>query len=87
LHGESGSADLEAINLNLSNIIHTTNKYALHDIYNMDEMGLFYTMAPDRTIASCQIEGAKKDCIWLTIALHLMLINNVKSWMTAMFFQ
>ncbi|CAG8534394.1 15921_t:CDS:1, partial [Dentiscutata heterogama] len=63
LHGESSSADLEAIDLNLPNIICTTNKYALHDIYNMDETGLFYTMASDCTIASCQIKEAKKDCI------------------------
>lgn len=69
LHGEGGSADLEAIELNLPIIIRKTDKYPLRDIYNMDETGLFYSMAPDRTIASRQIEGAKKDCIRLTIAL------------------
>ena len=27
------------------------------DVYNMDETGLFYNLAPDTTIASRQIEG------------------------------
>ncbi|CAG8751454.1 4624_t:CDS:2, partial [Ambispora leptoticha] len=57
LHGESGSADVAVINLKLPDIINTTNQYSLCDIYNMDETGLFYAMAPDRTIASRQIEG------------------------------
>jgi len=60
LHGESGSADIAAINLSLPNIINTTNKYSLCDVYNMDETGLFYAMAPDHTIASRQIEGSEK---------------------------
>ena len=68
LHGESGSADVAAIILNLPDIINTTNQYPLHDIYNMDETGLFYSMAPDRTIASRQIEGSKKNCTRITIA-------------------
>ncbi|CAG8561136.1 16871_t:CDS:2, partial [Dentiscutata heterogama] len=37
LHGESGSADVDAIELNLPTIIRTTDKYDLHDIYNMDK--------------------------------------------------
>jgi len=69
LHGESGSADIDAINVSLPDIIRTTNKYCLSDIYNMDETGLFYRMTPDRTIASRQIEGSKKDKIRITIAL------------------
>jgi hypothetical protein len=68
-HGESGSADNAAIELALPQILKTTDKYALRDIFNMDETGLFYCMSPDRTIASQQIEGAKKDKIRLTVAL------------------
>ena len=40
----------------------------MDDVYNMNEMGLFYNFALDTTIASCQIEGSKKDKIHLTIA-------------------
>jgi DDE superfamily endonuclease len=35
----------------------------------MDETGLCYSLAPDRTIARQQIEGAKKDKTRITIAL------------------
>ena len=31
--------------------------YNRDDVYNMDETGLFYNLAPDTTIASRQIEG------------------------------
>ncbi|CAG8700032.1 16226_t:CDS:1, partial [Dentiscutata heterogama] len=62
-YGESGSANLEAIELNLPIIICKTDKYSLRDIYNIDETRLFYSIAPDHTITSCQIEGAKKNCI------------------------
>ncbi|CAG8566760.1 3014_t:CDS:2 [Dentiscutata heterogama] len=71
LHGESGSADLEAIELNLPNIIRKTDKYSLRNIYNIDETGLFYSMTPDR---------AKKDCIRLTIALTSNADGTHKLW-------
>ncbi|CAG8628233.1 4676_t:CDS:2, partial [Dentiscutata heterogama] len=35
----------------------------------MDETGLFYSLAPDHTIVSRQIEGLKKDKVRITIAL------------------
>lgn len=68
-HGESGSADNAAIGLALPQILKTTNKYALQDIFNMDETGLFYCFTPDCTIASQQIKGAKKYKIRLTVAM------------------
>src|SRR2546423_9754328 len=42
--------------------------YDLNDVYNIDEMGLFYNHAPDTTIACRQLEGSKKDKTRLTIA-------------------
>ncbi len=69
LHGESGSADTAAIETSMPRIRGRLSKYSLKDIYNMDETGLFYRMAPDRTIAQRQIEGSKKDKSRLTIAL------------------
>jgi hypothetical protein len=44
-------------------------EYAPKDVYNMDETGLFYRMAPSRTIAQRQIEGSKKDKTRITVAL------------------
>ena len=59
------------------------SQYDHDDIYNMDETGLFYNLAPDTTIASQQIEGlfyhlslsnflgAKKDKTRLTIGFTI----------------
>ena len=65
-YGESGSVDLDAIDRNMPTIKEKLQSYSLQDIYNMDETGLFYRMAPDRTIARRQIEGSKKDKTRLT---------------------
>ena len=46
--------------------------YELKDISNMDETGLFYSMALDRTIAKQQIEGSKKDKTRIAIAFTAM---------------
>ena len=43
-------------------------QYEARDVYNMDETGLFYNLAPDTTISHRQIEGSKKDKTCLTIA-------------------
>ena len=43
--------------------------YDLEDVKNMDETGLFYNLAPDKTIARRQIEGMKKNKIRLSVAL------------------
>lgn len=68
-HGESGSANNEAIVEALPQLIAATDRYALGDIYNMDETGLFYKMAPTSTIARDEVEGLKKDKTRLTVAL------------------
>ena len=43
--------------------------YSLEDVYNMDETAYFYNLAPNKTIARQQVEGAKKDKTRLTIAV------------------
>jgi len=67
-HGESGSAQMDGIEEDLAEIKRKIAQYELKDVYNMDETGLFYNMAPDRTIASRQIEGSKKEKTRITIA-------------------
>jgi len=67
LHGESGSApkiDFETMEF----IQNKLSKFGLKDIYNMDESGLFYNMAPSKTISRRQIEGSKKDKTRVSIA-------------------
>ncbi|CAG8794240.1 3908_t:CDS:2, partial [Dentiscutata erythropus] len=68
IYGESGSADNKAIERNLSKLRTIISEYTTRDIYNIDEAGLFYRMALDKTIAKRQIEGSKKDKTCLTIA-------------------
>jgi Tc5 transposase DNA-binding domain len=57
IHGESGSAKMEGIEEHMEKLRARIACYNHDDIYNMDEMGLFYNMAPDTTIASRQIAG------------------------------
>ena len=59
-HGESGSANVTAVQEVLPKLRAITDKFVLRDTYNMDETGLFYAMAPDKTIAARQMEGLKK---------------------------
>ncbi len=42
--GESGSVDMAALTNTLPAIRDVLDKYAWKDIYNMDEIGLFYRM-------------------------------------------
>ena len=69
MNGESGSADHEAIEKALPMLKATIARYKPCDVFNMDETGLFYCMAPDRTIASRQLEGMKKNKTRISIAL------------------
>ena len=68
LHGESGSADIAAIEAHLPGLFRDLAKYDPRDIYNMDETALYYRMAPDRTIAARQIEGYRRDKSRITVA-------------------
>jgi hypothetical protein len=42
--GESGSVDMNVVNLALPGICQLLDQYAWNDIYNMDEIGLFFRM-------------------------------------------
>jgi DDE superfamily endonuclease/Tc5 transposase DNA-binding domain len=68
-HGESGDAQMTGIEDQLIALKSKIASYSLDDVYNMDETAYLYNMAPDKTIARRQIEGAKKDKTRLTIAL------------------
>jgi hypothetical protein len=69
IHGESGDAQMDNIEDQINEIKAKIASYSPEDVYNMDETAYFYNLAPDKTIARRQIEGAKKDKIRLTIAL------------------
>ncbi|KAE8913425.1 hypothetical protein PF005_g17746 [Phytophthora fragariae] len=69
MHGEGGSVNSAALPAQIADLKRRLQGYRLADIYNMDETGLFYKLAPDKTIASRQIEGAKKSKVRVTVAL------------------
>nr|CAG8464280.1 2914_t:CDS:2 [Entrophospora candida] len=66
LHGESGSADISAIENALPNLKTVISTFKSEDVYNMDETGL---LEPDKTLATKQLEGKKKDKQHLTVVL------------------
>jgi len=57
IHGESGDAQITGIEDQMRILRAKISLYDHDDIYNMDETGLFYNLAPDTTIASRQIQG------------------------------
>jgi hypothetical protein len=65
--GESGVADTEIIEESLPRICTIVDQYALVDIYNMDETGLFYHMQVDNSLATRQLEGRKQNKERITI--------------------
>jgi hypothetical protein len=58
IHGESGDAQMTGIEEHMQILQAKISGYNHDDIYNMDETGLFYNLAPDKTIVSRQIEGS-----------------------------
>jgi hypothetical protein len=69
IHGESGDAQMTDIEDTLAVIKEKIARYEPKEVYNMDETGLFYNLAPSTTISRRQIEGSKKDKTRLTIGL------------------
>jgi hypothetical protein len=48
---------MEGIEETLETIRSKIKEYNMDNVYNFDETGVFYRMAPDKTIAQRQIEG------------------------------
>src|SRR5438046_6851406 len=69
IHGESGDAQMAGTEERVAEIKAKIASYSLEDVYNMDETAYFYNLAPNKTIARQQVEGAKKDKTRLTIAV------------------
>lgn len=64
-HGESGDAD-QAIDRELPKLRREIAGFKKDDVFNCDEFGHFYCMAPDRTIAHERMPGRKKQKVCLT---------------------
>jgi hypothetical protein len=67
-HGEARSVNPEHVTDARSHLQALLKGYKLHDIYNMDETGLFYRMPPDRGLSSKRLAGLKGDKTQITLA-------------------
>lgn len=61
IRGESGSANMIALNKALEEMRQKIAGYNLSDVYNMDETGLAYCCVPNRPISRDRVEGLKAD--------------------------
>ena len=66
---ESGSVDVDVVERSLESIREKLNQFSMKDVFNMDETGLFYTLQPDHSLATKQLEGKKEDKERLTIVI------------------
>lgn len=65
-HGESGDADNSAFDKALPFLTRTIKGFDSNDVFNADEFGHYYAMAPDRTISSERLPGRKKAKVRLS---------------------
>ena len=65
-HGESASTNVNIIAQELPILREELSHYHLNDIWNADEFGLFYSMAPDTAIGPGPVPGQKKKKDQLT---------------------
>eukprot|EP00731_Ephydatia_muelleri_P018687 Em0011g727a len=70
LHGEAGGADEQGVARAQRELPGIIEKYRPEDVFNIDETGLFYRQAPDRTLTTtADVRGAKKAKDRITVAL------------------
>lgn len=61
LHEEASSTDLDAIQVDMDRVISIIEKYDKKDIFNFDEIAIFYTAPPRTTIAQQGFAGWKQE--------------------------
>ena len=67
LFGESGDVNIEGIISDLPKLRKKISEYSINDVFNADEFGLFYKLAPDSSIGPSRIAGRKKKKERLTL--------------------
>jgi len=68
-HGEANSAPLADLPTERANLQELLSQYSRDDIYNADESGLFFRLLPNRSLATSQTSGVKRDKERITILL------------------
>ncbi|CAB4440967.1 unnamed protein product [Rhizophagus irregularis] len=69
IHGESGSAPLASLPEERVKLQQILSRFTLDQIYNIDETGLYYRMAPNQTLSTKPVRGQKKDKTRVTVLL------------------
>lgn len=70
LSGESAGIDRTLISTGQERALEAIQSYAMRDVFNMDETGLFYRMTPDRSLTTANsTKGVKKAKDRITVAL------------------
>lgn len=69
IHGEAASAPLQDLETMRENLRQTLRDYDPKDIFNCDEMGLFWKMKPSRTISNGPVAGSKQSKDRVTVML------------------
>jgi len=68
-HGEDADVDVEKSAEAIHNIRLRTAFYALCNIYNMDESGLYWKMMLDRSLSTEQLSGTKREKSRISLAI------------------
>ena len=68
-HCESSDADLTAVHTSLPLLRNLTAECRGEDIFNTDELGIFYTIPPTTTIGPAPVSGRKKSKKRITLLL------------------
>ena len=69
IHGESGSAPLANLPEEREKLRQLLSRFSPDQIYNIDEIGLYYRMAPNQTLSTKPVLGQKKDKTRVTVLL------------------
>ncbi|KIK90757.1 hypothetical protein PAXRUDRAFT_151199, partial [Paxillus rubicundulus Ve08.2h10] len=66
-HGEAGSVDMDAVQVEQECCWKILAQYAPRDWWNFDETALFPYVPPDRGLSTKQMSGKKKDKFRITV--------------------
>lgn len=72
LHGEANDVDEETVRKAIPELLGITEQYAIDDIYNCDETGLFWSSVPTRTLGTKSRKGCKvrKQRVTMLLAVN-----------------
>ena len=78
-HGEMGDADQRGADAALPELRQLASQYALNDIFNADEFGLFYAAAPTKTIGPAPLPGKKSKATHYVPRLYKCRWNRTRA--------